>query len=139
MSITNAFFDDFDVLVNNMLGRTSFMPINKFSSGVPYDMYIDEDKGLIMEFALVGAKKDDINVSVAGNDLAIKYHPPDLQNGVHYINRSISRKGFELTWRINQKFDISKLETSLGEGLLRIEIPYAQELLPKSVEIKLLD
>ena len=116
MNITNAFFDDFDVLVNNMLGRTSFMPIHKFTSGVPYDMYVSENKGLIM-----------------------KYHPPDNSEDRHYINRSISRKGFELTWRINQKFDIDKLETSLGDGLLRIEIPYAQELLPKSVDIKLLD
>jgi HSP20 family molecular chaperone IbpA len=52
------------------------------------------------------------------------------------IYRGIKRSGFDLSWKISVKFEISKLEAKLEKGLLILDIPYAESKKPKQIEIK---
>ena len=48
----------------------------------------------------------------------------------------LSKKSFDLRYKIAPKFDLSQTDASLTNGLLEIFIPLAEEAKPKSIKIK---
>lgn len=135
-------FDEYDLLARNLLGGPSrFSVLKNANFSVPCNIGVDENEGLVMEFAIVGGNVEDIDVNYVGDTINVKYHqskrPP---NGtIEWQSRTISKKDFEVSWRVSSKFALDKLETSYKAGLLSIKIPFSQDMLPKKVEVKLLD
>ena len=53
-----------------------------------------------------------------------------------YIYHGLSKKSFDLRYKIAPKFDLSITEAEMLNGLLTIFIPLADEAKPKSIKIK---
>lgn len=134
--------DAFDILFKNFFNNESFFsPLVDTKIGHPVDIY-ENEKGLHFEVAGTGLTKKDISISIEGDILRISYKKPEGEdcctvNDCYYYHKGISRKSFNLGYRIpSSKFDLNAAEASMENGLLTINIPLAEEAKPKTLNIK---
>jgi len=52
------------------------------------------------------------------------------------IHNGLSKKSFDLRYKIAPKFDLNNIDAALTNGLLEIFIPLAEEAKPKTIKIK---
>ena len=57
---------------------------------------------------------------------------PDLSG---YIYHGLSRKSFNLGYKIAPKFDLTKIKAEMENGLLKISLPLSKEAKPKTIKI----
>lgn len=133
--------DTADLLFRNLLeARDQFKLMSPgVRPGYPLDVYFEgegSESKLKFEFALPGVDPENINITrTKDGELRVKYDKPEDRSDCKYILRAISRKSFDLTWKISAKFDLTKLETVWDNGLLTISIPKSESGLPESVSV----
>ena len=127
----------FDILFRNHFNSDStFQPVGNFKQPHPLNIFFD-DEGLHFEVACTGLTKKDVVLDIEGDTLKISYKKPDeetFHEGT--IHNGLSKKSFDLRYKIAPKFDLSKTDASLENGLLEIFIPLAEEAKSKSIKIK---
>ena len=126
--------DPFDLLWRDLFESNSNFSAITQKVTHPVDIYETPD-GIRFEIAAVGLDKDDIDIQIDGDQLRIKYEkvkPVDQETAIY---RGIKRSGFDLTWKISTKFDLSKLIASLDKGLLILDIPIAEGKAIRKIEI----
>lgn len=126
--------DDVDLLFKDFFNCNSlFTNLSSITKiGSPVDVREVDDK-LIIEIAAVGVDKDDITVEIEDNSiLRVKYDrdKKETTDGEKcFVLRSgISRKSFNMGWKIGQKYDISTVRVTLDKGLLSIVIDKSKNL-----------
>jgi len=135
---TSRDMDAFDVLFKNFFNNESFFaPVIDTRIGHPVDIFEDES-GLHFEIAGTGLTKEDINISVEGDVLKVSYKKEDSDESERkFFHRGITRKSFDLGYRIPlSKYDLGLAEAEMENGLLRIDIPIAEQAKPKTLTIK---
>ena len=131
--------DAFDILFKNFFNTDTFFgPVAESKIGHPVDIY-ENEKGLHFEIACTGLTKDEITISIENDTLKVSYDKPesnDLAN--KYLVRGIAKRAFNLGYRISSKFDLSKADAEMHNGLLQISIPFTkeEESKPKTLLIK---
>ena len=127
----------FDILFRNHFNADStFQPASNTKQSHPLNIFFD-DEGLHFEVACTGLTKKDVILDIEGDILKISYKKPEdesFHEGT--IHRGLSKKSFDLRYKIAHKFDLSKTDAVLENGLLDIFIPLAEEAKPKSIKIK---
>ena len=127
----------FDILFRNYFNnQSSFAPASDAKIPHPLDIYYTED-GLFFEIACTGLSKDEVSVGVEGDLLKVSYEKPEGKKDFHegYIHKGLSRKSFNLGYKISTKYDLPKAQAEMENGLLIISIPLAEEAKPKSLTI----
>ena len=135
---TTRDMDAFDVLFKNFFNNESFFaPVIDTRIGHPVDIFEDES-GLHFEIAGTGLTKEDINISIEGDVLKVSYKKEDSDESKRkFFHRGITRKSFDLGYRIPlSKYDLSLADAEMENGLLRIDIPIAEQAKPKTLTIK---
>ncbi len=92
---------------------------------------------LYLKFPFPYQTKKDVNLEIEGYTLKISYTKPDkeeLHSGM--IHNGLSKKSFDLRYKIAPKFDLTQIDATLNNGLLEIFIPLAEEAKPKTIKIK---
>ena len=126
--------DPFDIVWKNFFdGHSNFNSI-QHKINYPVDIY-ETETGLRFELAVVGLDKEDLNISVESDILRIT-HDKKEEAERSYLQKGITRRSFDLAWKVASKFDLGNLEASLNKGLLIIDIPYSESKAPKKIEIK---
>lgn len=127
----------FDILVKNFFQNDSFFsPANESKLGYPVDIY-ENTEGLHFEIACVGLSKDDIEINIEGDLLKVSYTKPQDEEEVNvYHYRSISRRSFNLGYKVAPRFNLGIASASMDKGLLKVSVPFAEESKPKSLKIK---
>ena len=131
-------FSPFDILVKNFFNtEEQFQTPNNKILNHPVDVYEDEE-GLYFDIACTGLNKKQVNIKVEDDVLRVIYHKPDKdeKKDVHTYHSGISKRNFNLGWKIARRFDLSKIEASMKDGLLKLFIPLQPESKPKTVSIK---
>lgn len=101
----------------------------------PVDIY-EANNGLNIDIACVGLTKKDIDLTIEGDILRVEYKKDNDSNHAEYIQRNIAKRAFNFGWRISRRFDLSKLEAKLENGLLHLYAPLTEDNKPKSITIK---
>lgn len=127
----------FDILVRNFFQDAStFAPLAESKVPHPVDIYTT-DKSLVFDIACTGISKDDLEIQTQSNTLRVNYDKTKNQvSQVDYIHKGIAKRSFNLGWKIDSKFDLSKADAQFKDGLLRIEIPFAKGSELKTLTIK---
>jgi len=128
--------DPFDLLWRNLQDTQSHFAAITQKVTHPVDIFETQD-GIRFEIAAVGLDQEDIEILVEGDSLRIKYDrtkPFDQETAIY---RGIKRSGFDLSWKISTKFDLSQLKASLDKGLLSLTIPVAEGKAVRKVEISI--
>ncbi len=130
-------FSQLDLLFKDLFDHKNFNfnPVVYSRIGYPVDI-IETGQGVRFEIAAVGLNKEDIKVLAEGETLRVSYHKKTDDEQLNYLYHGITRKSFDLAWKISAKLDIDKLEASLNKGLLIIEIPFSQIAATKTINIK---
>jgi HSP20 family protein len=126
--------DPFDLLWRDLFDTQSHFSAITQKVTHPVDIFETQD-GIRFEVAAVGLDQDEIEILVEGDSLRIKYDrvkPFDQETAIY---RGIKRSGFDLSWKISTKFDLSQLKASLDKGLLYLTIPVAEGKAVRKIEI----
>ena len=127
----------FDILLRNFFQDAStYSPLAETKVPHPVDIYTS-DKGLSFDIACTGISKKEIELNIQDNLLKINYNKPkEDQDDKDYIHRGIAKRSFNLGWKIDNKFDLSKATASYNDGLLSINIPFSKGSELKTLQIK---
>lgn len=131
--------DSFIDQMLSVLNDTSCVESNK--SGYPVDIVeVADDKGQVSGYeiivALAGIKKENVDITTDMDSLSIvvnKVQNTESKNR-RYLKRGISQRQMELRYGLHG-IDPAKIKASFEEGMLRVELPIAEEVKPKSIVI----
>jgi len=128
---------EFDILFRNLFDTDShFNTLTGVKIPHPVDIYEDAN-GLVFEIACTGLTKEDIGICIEQDTLRVSYNKlKEEQLDRDYQTRGIARRSFDLAYKIASKFNLSKADASMKDGLLIISMPLADEAIPKKLTIK---
>jgi HSP20 family protein len=128
---------EFDILFRNLFDTDShFNTLAGVKIPHPVDIYEDAN-GLVFEIACTGLTKKDIDISIEQDILRVSHNKnKEEQPDRTYQTRGIARRSFDLAYKIASKFNLSKADASMENGLLIISMPLAEEAKPKQLAIK---
>ena len=128
-----------DILVRNFFQaeQEEFTTPNNRIINHPVDIYEDKT-GLYFDIACTGLTKKQVKVDIEGDILKVSYNKKDLDEieDTHFYHSGIAKRSFNLGWKIARRFDLTKIEGSMKDGLLKLFIPLTPESKPKTVSIK---
>ena len=115
----------FDVM-NNIRGKDVNYP--------PYDIIKKDEETFIIEFALSGFSKDDLNITVKENHLTIE---GDYIRGedLEYLHKGIAKRSFTRDFVLADTLNVE--DVTFSEGILKIVIKQIvpEEQKPKKIKI----
>lgn len=119
----------FDVLFKDFFDSKS--PFDFFDNvriGHPVDVY-ESDNNLIFEVACTGIPKEDVKVEIDNGILRISYEKPKTSEKVNetYLVKSISKRSFNLGYKVSSKYDLAKANCKMENGLLTVTVPLSEE------------
>ena len=135
--LLNRHLSPFDILVKDFFkSEEQFQTPNNKTINHPVDIYEDEN-GIYFDIACTGLNKKQVNVNVENDILKVSYKKESttlVDKHVHFSG--IAKRSFDLGWKIARRFDLSKIEAQMKDGLLKLFIPLTPESKPKTVSIK---
>ena len=118
----------FDVM-NNIRGTDVSYP--------PYDIVKKDEETYLIEFALSGFKKDDLNIEVKENNLTIvgMYGTGEGEDTPEYLHKGIAKRSFSRDFVLADTLSVE--DVTFSEGLLRITLKQIipEEQKPKTLKI----
>ncbi len=136
--MSTLFLDPFDILFRDYFNtRDGFLPAIESKITHPVNIFETPD-GLNFEIACTGLTKSDLKIDIEADILRVSYTKPkeDEKSEVYYVNRGLTKKSFNLGYRVASRFNLSKADATMENGLLTIAIPFAEEAKPKTLKIK---
>ena len=125
----------FDILVRNFFQDAgAYRPLTESKLPHPVDIY-ERDQGLGLDIACTGISKEDIEILIEGNIIRVNYNKPEEEGLGEYIHKGIAKRSFNLGWKIDSKFNLSKATADFKNGLLQVIIPFAKGSEPKTLKI----
>ena len=123
--VFSGFFNDFP----NHLKRTT--------QGYPVaDIYRGDNGETVMEFALAGFTKKELNIEVKPENRSITVRANTESEQGDDASRRIARRSFEKTYvNYDNNLDLSSVTAKFENGLLRVVVPTRPEAQPISVKI----
>ena len=103
--------------------KVSHNSLNKTKSS-DYKTESDDD-GVTLTMNVPGYNKKLIDVSVSGDQLTIEGQ-----------SNSGDTNGFKKVFTINDTLDSAGIEASVVDGVLTVSVPYAEEVKPRKIEVK---
>lgn len=126
-------FREFDRLSSQVFGtpaRPAAMPIDAFRSGDSF----------VVELDLPGVSPDSIDVTVERNVLTV--HATRERHSPEAAELLVSERPFGTFSRqlfLGETLDTDRLSARYSDGVLRLEIPVAEQAKPRKVEIRVGD
>ena len=85
-----------------------------------------EPKEYIIEVALAGIGKENIDVKVRDGRLHINIKKDEKVDDTSYVKKGISQRSGQMSFRLNENTNIKKINSSYVDGLLRVTVPVIQ-------------
>jgi HSP20 family protein len=100
------------------------------------DIYVTET-GLVIKAELAGMKSDSLEITVEGQRLRINGVRPDCCRSPHssFLVMEISYGPFETVLDLPAGYDLSQAKAIYVNGFLRVDVPPAQKLQPKTTKV----
>ena len=124
----------------NQLMEESFVQPAAGQSGknfVPALDFSETAEGYLVEAALPGLKPEDVEITVENNVLTIKgetrQEVDDQKRNFHRIERRFG--AFQRTIGLPTTVKADAIQASLTNGVLRLEIPKAEEVKPRKISV----
>jgi HSP20 family molecular chaperone IbpA len=129
----------FDILVRNFFQDSgTYLPLQDTKIAHPVDIF-ETDLHLVFEIACTGISKDEIKILTQSNILRVSYDRGKEEAATSVkqcLYRGIARRSFNLGWKVDSKFDLTKADASFADGLLKIKVPYSKGSELKTLQIK---
>jgi HSP20 family molecular chaperone IbpA len=112
--------------------------LKRSTQGYPVaDIYTAEDGSTVMEFALAGFAKEDLNIEVKPEKRSITVSATTGVDSETETSRRIARRNFQKSYiNYDDNLDLSNLSASFENGLLTVTVPTRPEVQPLMINIK---
>ena len=99
---------------------------------------LEADDAYTVEAELPGLKKDEVKISVQDNILTLRGEKKDerKESKKGYLRMETSYGSFTRSFTLPTTINPSKIEAEFKDGILKIQIPKAEEAKPKMIEVK---
>lgn len=130
-------FSDWDRFLNDFFGEWD-SPQETVSNWQPrVDIHESNDEYTVSA-DLPGMTKDEISINIKENVLSIsgerKYESKDDKKNFYRMERGYGR--FSRSFRLPEEVKADKISANFKDGVLTVDIPKAEEVKPKEIEIK---
>jgi len=127
-------FDDMDKMMESMLPAVRG---NQFGFTPAVDMYEDKDN-IVIETQLGGIDPEKVDVSIENNVLTIKGESEKKSeiDDKNYYRKEIRRGSFYRSIPLPTKVDGEAASAINEDGVLKITVPKASEVKPKTIKIQ---
>tara|TARA_B100000029_G_scaffold211312_2_gene209157 strand:- start:577 stop:1017 length:441 start_codon:yes stop_codon:yes gene_type:complete len=130
---------DWDTYTPYMLGfDDEINRINRlasFASGgtsyPPYNIISGSDNRTILEVALAGFAKEDIEVATEQNILTIRSYPKEKES-VKYAHKGIASRSFSKSWQLGEDMEVKDVDYE--NGMLTVQL---QKIVPEGKQKKI--
>lgn len=96
----------------------------------------EEDDAYVLEAEVPGAKRENVNIEVVGNELAVSGEVREREH-TGTVRRRTRRTGrFEYRVRLPDPVDAEQVDAKLDDGVLTIRVPKAERAHRRRIEIK---
>ena len=128
-AIRKAGFIGFDHILNE-LEQISQHAMDHYP---PHNIIKTGDEEYLIELAIAGFTKDEINVEVKDRTLTVRGE--HVSRGREFIHRGISTKKFKRTFRLSEHVNV--LGADIQDGILAIQLKYVipEEMRPRKINI----
>ncbi|HPY08634.1 MAG: Hsp20/alpha crystallin family protein [Patescibacteria group bacterium] len=131
------FFSEFDDMDKAMESMLPTIRGNQFGFTPAVDMYEDKDN-IIIETQLAGIDPEKVNISIENNILCIKGESEKKReiDDKNYYRKEIRRGSFYRSIALPTKVNGDLAKAVNEEGILKITVPKAAEVKPKTIKIE---
>ena len=119
--------------VEKMLSTTELKSNNSFP---PHNIVKVDDYHYIVELAVAGYSKDEIDITVDDGHLIIKGNKEDKDKDVKYLHKGIGGRNFRREFTLADHVDVVNAGLELGMLNIHLKREIPEELQPKKIEIK---
>ena len=118
----------------NQIFEDPFTMVKRSTEGyLLTDLYKDEEENQVIEVALAGFSRDELNIEVKDNSITISCESA----GADEQQRRIARRSFTRSFvDYDHQLDMRKSNASFENGLLKIVIPPTEEAKPTVIDIQ---
>ena len=129
--------------VNRNLGRFS-NPYDYAANGgsdgeskyrLPVDVWTSDNAFHISAY-LPGVDPEAVEITFEGDNLTIRGEMPSVDEETSFVRRELFRGAFERTLTFNVPVNSDDIEATFHHGVLTLNVPKAEELLPKQIKIQ---
>jgi molecular chaperone IbpA len=113
--------------VQNVSTATNYPPYNLIK--------VDEDN-FVVELALAGFTKSDIDISVSDGKLVVKGETNAEDNDSKFIHRGIAARKFTREWALGEYMEVKAAELKDGMLSIQIERLLPEEKKPRQIKLK---
>ena len=131
------FFPELDDMEEAMKSMLPDVRRNQFGFTPAIDMYEDKDN-IIVETQLGGIDPENVDISIENNVLSIKGESEKKSeiDEKNYYRKEIRRGSFYRSIALPTKVDGDSAKAINEDGILKISIPKAPEVKPKTIKIE---
>jgi molecular chaperone IbpA len=124
----------FDKIFKQLQDASSTMAKNA-PNWPPYNIKQVSDDKYVIEMAVAGFAKQDIEITLSGNDLVIKGESKDADDE-QFLWKGIANRAFQRTFTLNDKIEIRDAEIANGMLKVWLENIYKTQETIKKISIK---
>jgi len=127
-SLMDRAFDDF----------FSRSPVTYNGMGSVEVNLVQTDDDLVVKASIPGVKPEDINISISGDTLTLRgeiKEDEEYKNANYHI-KEMRQGSFSRTMTLPVKVDADKAKAEFENGVLRLTMPKAEEVKPKTITVK---
>ncbi len=101
---------------------------------LPVDAYVTQDS-IVVIANVPGVKPEDVEIVLEGDTLTIRGERPAPVENVDYVLQERTYGPFQRTLNINVPVDANRAEAHYDNGLLILNIPKAESVKPKTIQV----
>ena len=102
----------------------------------PYNIRKEGNYNYVIEMALAGMSKDDLEVQVADQTLTVRSKEKKPDEGGELLHRGISYRQFSRSWTLADEVVVSDAKMENGMLLIHLEHVVPEEKKPRTIKIK---
>ena len=121
----------FDRLNNYVVHQNHMTP----TGFPPYNIRKEGDYNFVIELALAGLSKDDLEIEIADQTLTIRSIDKKEDEG-ELLHRGISHRQFTRTWTLAENVVVNEAKMENGMLVVRLEHVVPEEKKPRKISIK---
>jgi molecular chaperone IbpA len=101
----------------------------------PHNVVKLEEHKYIVELAVAGFARDDLNIEIKDHVLTIKGNRERRRPEEQYVHRGISTRTFMKSFRLSEYTEVTGADLNDGILAISLEVKVPQEQLPKLIQI----
>jgi len=130
-------FIPYSIGFDNLFDRLFDIDLESSSSYPPYNISKVNDNNYVIEMALAGFNKDDIEIEIADNELTVRSKKRENSNkDVNLIHQGISQRSFNRKFTLSEEILVKNAEMRNGMLIVKLEKFIPENKKPKLIHIK---